>query len=600
VDASEVWLTVADDADYDETLDGVRAVVAGYPGLRSTVRTYADDRVTAVSASTGDDLVVRVTGENYAQLQATAEDVQEALKTVEGVISPQVEQLVMQPTVSVQVDLAAAQRYGLRPGDVRREASALISGLTVGSLYEQQAIFDVVVWGGPQTRTSVERMKDMLVHTPSGQPVRLGDVAAVSIAPTPTVISHDGVRRTLDVTAEVRGRDAADVAADATERLRQMTFEDEYVAEVLGDSVERAADARNVLLATIAAAALAFLLLQAGTNSWRAAAVLFVATPLAAGGALLAGYLLGGAWSIPVLGAIVATVGLALRQSLVLVRRAQVLHGVRREAAPVEALRAAAREQAPAVLIAVLATAALFVPAAVMGGGAGLEIFQPFAIALLLGLVTSTLVVLFLVPALLATVRGLRPTPVIGPDTPDGEPDEATQANFAVQPRSHDNDELTVGKGSAPMNRARSYGIASLVTAAALGVAGCQTSASGAEEAADAIAAAASVEEDPGGGPARLTLTPEALERLRLETSTVGGSPGAMVVPYSAVIYDADGATWTFVEREEGVFQREAITITSVNGENVVLGAGPQPGTDVVTVAAAELVGVEAGISGGE
>jgi hypothetical protein len=73
-----------------------------------------------------------------------------------------------------------------------------------------------------------------------------------------------------------------------------------------------------------------------------------------------------------------------------------------------------------------------------------------------------------------------------------------------------------------------------------------------------------------------------------------------MVVPYAAVIYDADGATWTFVQLDEGVFQREAITIVSVDGENVVLSAGPQPGTDVVTVAAAELVGVEAGISGGE
>ena len=74
--------------------------------------TYADDRMAAVSATTGDDLVVRVSGEDYPTLLATAEDVQEALKTVEGVISPQVEPLVTQPTVSVQVNLAAAQRSG--------------------------------------------------------------------------------------------------------------------------------------------------------------------------------------------------------------------------------------------------------------------------------------------------------------------------------------------------------------------------------------------------------------------------------------------------------------------------------------------------------
>jgi hypothetical protein len=66
------------------------------------------------------------------------------------------------------------------------------------------------------------------------------------------------------------------------------------------------------------------------------------------------------------------------------------------------------------------------------------------------------------------------------------------------------------------------------------------------------------------------------------------------------VIYDADGATWTFVELEDGVYQRQPITIASVEGENVRLSAGPSAGTEVVTVAAAELVGVEAGISGGE
>jgi hypothetical protein len=73
-----------------------------------------------------------------------------------------------------------------------------------------------------------------------------------------------------------------------------------------------------------------------------------------------------------------------------------------------------------------------------------------------------------------------------------------------------------------------------------------------------------------------------------------------LVLPYAAVIYDADGDTWTFVELESGVYRRAPITVASVDGDDVRLSAGPAPGTDVVTVAAAELVGVEAGISGGE
>jgi Cu/Ag efflux pump CusA len=596
VDASEIWVTVDEEADHGGTLDAVRTVVAGYPGLRSQVGTYADDRISAVSESTGDDLVVRVSGEDYPTLQATAKQVQVALRTVEGVISPEVEPLVSQPTVSVKVDLPAAQRLGLRPGDVRREVSTLMSGLTVGSLYERQAIFDVVVWGGPQTRTGVDQLKAMQVHTPSGRSVRLGDVATVEVQPTPTVVSHDGVTRSLDVTAEVRGRDAADVAAAATDRLRQMTFENEYRAEVLGDAAERGEAQRNVLLAGMAAAVIAFLLLQAAVNSWRGALVLVLSAPLAAAGALLAGHLVGGAWTASVLAAVVALPALAMRQSLVLVRRAQVLHGPRGQTEPADALRSAAREQAPPVLIAVLVTAALFLPAAVTGGGAGLEILQPFAVALLFGLVTSTAVVLVLVPSLLAAVGGLRPAPVVGPDTPDGEPPQALGQRPTHE--FHDNDVQRQESG-AVMKTARSYGIASLFMAAGFGLAGCQAVASG-SQAEEAIAAAASVETDANGGPATLTLTEAALGRLRLETSTVQGSAGQLVLPYAAVIYDADGDTWTFVELESGVYRRAPITVASVDGDDVRLSAGPAPGTDVVTVAAAELVGVEAGISGGE
>jgi Cu/Ag efflux pump CusA len=596
VDAGEIWLTIDEDADYSATLTAVRSTVRAYPGLRSQVQTYADDRVAAVSASSGDSLVVRVSGDDFTTLRATADQVARVLKTVEGVVSPQVETQVSQPTVAIQVDLAAAQRNGLQPGDVRREVSTLVSGLTVGSLYEQQAIFDVVVWGGPQTRSNVEALRSLLIHTPTGQAVRLGDLAAVDVAPTPNVISHDAVARTLDVTAEVRGRDAAEVAQDATRRLQQETFPFEYRAEVLGDAAERS-DARSlVLLAAIGVALLVFLLLQAATSSWRGAAALFVVTPLAAAGALVAAYLVGGARSAGVLAAVLAVVALAVRQSLVLIRGAQVRFGTDDGPDAAGALRSAAREQAPRVLVAVLATAAAFLPAAVLGG-AGLELLQQFAVALIGGLITSTLVVLFLVPPVIAAVGGLRPAPVVGPDTPDGEPPDAgAEPEQPGKHQFHDNT-TTPQREGAVMRTGRSYGIASLFVAAGLGLAGCQTVA-GAET--DPANAPASVEAAPNGGPARLTVMDEAVQRLGIQTVPVAGEPGALVIPYSAVVYDADGATWAFVQEDTGVYRRALIAITSVDAANAVLSGGPPPGTPVVTVGAAELVGVEAGISGGE
>jgi hypothetical protein len=400
------------------------------------------------------------------------------------------------------------------------------------------------------------------------------------------------------------------VAQDATERLRQMTFPNEYRAEVVGDAVERAEARWEVQLAGIAAALLIFLLLQAATNSWRGAAVLFVAAPLAAAGPLLAAALVGGARNAGVLAAILAVVALAVRQSLVVVRRAQVLLGLSDETTPVDALRAAARDQAPPVVVPVLATAAVFMPAALMGG-AGLELLQPFSIALLGGLVTSTVVVLFLVPALLATVGGLRPAPAVGPDTPDGEPGpgSASQGRHAGSDREvvvRDEDVVgdtamvreALARGEAHMRAVRRYGIASLFLSAGLGLAGCQTAAIGAES--GTAQGAATVESSPDGGPSRLTLTEEAVQRLALQTAPVAGEPGALVIPYSAVVYDAQGGAWSFVELEPRVYQRAPITITTIVGDQVTLSDGPPPASPVVTVAAAELVGVEAGISGGE
>jgi hypothetical protein len=144
------------------------------------------------------------------------------------------------------------------------------------------------------------------------------------------------------------------------------------------------------------------------------------------------------------------------------------------------------------------------------------------------------------------------------------------------------------------MESGRSHGIASLLLVLGLGLAGCQTSASAESAAADA---AAWVETAADGGPSRLTVSEEAGLRLGLETTAVG-TDGKL--PYAAVVYDADGGAWAFVESGPWAYQRQSVTITGIDGPWASVSAGPPAGARVVTVGAAELVGVEAGISGGE
>ena len=141
----------------------------------------------------------------------------------------------------------------------------------------------------------------------------------------------------------------------------------------------------------------------------------------------------------------------------------------------------------------------------------------------------------------------------------------------------------------------RAHVIAALLTCTAL--AGCQDAASAEEDALEEVAA---LETPADGSPGIVTLSAAAHDRLGIETTPVEGTSARLVVPYAALIYDVDGSSWVFVELEERTYQRAPVTVDDKDGEDLVLSAGPDAGTPVVTVGAAELVGVETGIDGEE
>jgi Cu/Ag efflux pump CusA len=408
----ELWLRVAPAADLGTTTGKVERVVAGYPGLRYSTSSYPQERVRAAEAGPTHPLVVRVFGADFGTLRTQAEKVREALSSVQGVRGAQVETVPEEPTLQIEVDLAAADRYGVKPGDVRRAATTLLSGLPVGSLYEQQEIFDVVVWGQPAARRSLASVRDLFVDRPDGGRVRLSDVADVRIGPYPTAVRHDDVRRSLDVTADVEGRGVDAVRAAAEDRVRALAFPLEYHAEVLGDgdggaAVAAGAGVRGRWLAAVmlVVAAAVVLLLQAATRSWRSAAMLVLTLPLALVGGVLTAPLAGGARTLGALLGLLAVLGIALRAGLLLVREFGRLEQDGVPPGPELVLRGT-RERVGPVLLTALATAALVLPFAVSGTVAGTELLHPLAVVVLGALVSSTLVVLLVLPVLqLGTTR---------------------------------------------------------------------------------------------------------------------------------------------------------------------------------------------------
>jgi Cu/Ag efflux pump CusA len=402
VDVNSAQLAVSIDpaANYDATVDAIRKVVAGYPGIRSDVQTYLKERTKQALTGSSDDIVVRISGPELGVLRSKAEEVRKSLAQIAGTADVHTEFQVDQPQVDIQVDLAKAQRYGLKPGDVRRAASTLVAGIEAGSLFEEQKVFEVVVWGTPQTRQSLSSIRELLIDTPNGGQVRLGDVATVSIAPTPNVIHHETVSRRIDVSLNVRGRDPDAVVRDAQERLSAIKFPLEYHAQVLGEYQERQADQRRLLGFGIAAAIGVFLLLQAALGSWRLAALAFFTLPSALVGGVLAALALGNVLSLGSLIGLLAVFGIAVRNSIMLIDHYQHLEPHEGETfGPEFVLRGAGERLAP-ILMTALAAGLALLPLVIFGDIPGQEIARPMAIVIIGGLVTSTLLNLFIVPAL--------------------------------------------------------------------------------------------------------------------------------------------------------------------------------------------------------
>src|SRR4051794_26044294 len=283
VNSGEVWLSIDSKADYDRTLSAVRQVLHGYPGIQSDLVTYTDKRVReAVTNSASDDLVVRIYGNDNSVLNAKAQEVLGIISGVPGVDQPHVVSAQVAPAVEIEVSVAKAAKWGLKPGDVRRSAATLVAATIAGNLFENQKVYEVVVWGVPGVRQNLDTIRDLRIDAPVGgagngpTQVRLADVADVRLVPKAEVILHDQVSRAIDVVANVRGRGVSAVSADVKNRLRQVTFPQEHHLEVLGETSSQSSAGFLLWSAIIGIAILVFFLLQAAFGSWRLASLYYV------------------------------------------------------------------------------------------------------------------------------------------------------------------------------------------------------------------------------------------------------------------------------------------------------------------------------------
>jgi Cu/Ag efflux pump CusA len=402
VNAGQVWVSIDPKADYEETVDAVEDAVATYPGMRGEVGTYLSAKLREALTGESDSITVRVYGSNLDIIRAKAEEIRAAMAKIPGIENPQVELQTEEPSIEVKVDVDSAAQYGLKPGDIRRATSAIVGGITVGALFEDQKVFDVVVWGRPEMRDNIDDVRNLMINSENGPQVRLAQVAEVRIAPATSIIRRQGSSRRIDVSAKVDERPLGDVATEVANTVKQITFPFEHHAEVLGEYKEQRAALRSIYGYMAAAVVLMFLLTQAVLRSWALTALSLLGVPITILGGLAAIALTDGVFSLGSLLGLGAALALTVRQGIDLVAHFQHLQMHEGEPFGEALVRRGVKEKFPSILTSSVTMLVLMLPFALLGDVAGLEIAYPLAVGAVGGIVTSALAILLVLPAVYA------------------------------------------------------------------------------------------------------------------------------------------------------------------------------------------------------
>jgi CzcA family heavy metal efflux pump len=400
IDFTELWISLDPDVPYDETVDNVRQIVDGYPGLFRDLLTYLRERIKEVLTGTSGAVVVRIFGPDLERLETKADELAGRLASIDGVGDLHVQHQTLIPEIRIDFKPEPAAVFGLTPGDLRRVTETLLTGTKVGELYDEQKVFDVVVRGTPDVGANIDALRAVLIDTPGGGAVPLRDVADVYLAPTPNQVTREAGSRRIDVTLNPAGRTLDAVARDVQQVVSQLTFDQGYYPEVLGEYAELAQSRQRILIAGLISVIAIVLLLHAVFDSARMGFIIFLSLPGALIGGVVGALLGGGVLSLGSWIGFITVLGISARNGIMLVSHYRHLETEEGVAFGRELVLRGAEERLAPILMTTMTTWLALLPLVLGGVRPGQEVEHPMAVVILGGLVTSALVNLLVVPAL--------------------------------------------------------------------------------------------------------------------------------------------------------------------------------------------------------
>ncbi len=377
--------------------DEVRAKLNAIPGVAVTVGQPLGHRIDHMLSGTKAAIAIKIFGTDLSTIQMTGNSIKAAIADIEGLVDLSIEQQASTPQILIKARREALAFYGISTGEFKRFVELAFSGEKMSDIYEGQRRYDVVLKLDDKYTGSADAIGKVLIDTGFGSKVPLEEVAEIVSTTGPGAISRENVQRKLVVSANVSGRDVGSVVEDIREAVASsITLPEGYRIEYGGQFESAGKASRTLALATILAVFVIFLLLYAEFRDLGLSLIVLASLPLALIGGVFAVWISSAVISIPAIIGFITLFGIATRNGVLLINRYR--HLQEGGTSLHRSIHEGSVDRLNPILMTALTSALALIPLVVNGDKTGNEIQSPMAVVVLGGLVSSTLLNIFVVP----------------------------------------------------------------------------------------------------------------------------------------------------------------------------------------------------------
>lgn len=385
------------DRSKDEFMADVRAKLAAIPGIATTVGQPLGHRIDHMLSGTRASIAIKLFGTDLSRMYMMGNRIKTSISGIEGLVDVNVEQQTETPQLQIRAKRDMLAQYGISIEQFNKFVELAFSGEKLSEIYEGQRSFDLVLKLNDDYTGSVDKVKAALIDTEDGGKVPLEEVAEIVSVGGPNSISRENVQRKMVVSANISGRDLESVVNDIKANIeRDIELPEGYRIEYGGQFENAEAATRTLVLAFIAAVVVIFLLLYIEFKNTALSGIILLNLPLALIGGVFAIFVTSKIMSIPAIIGFITLFGIATRNGILLISNYQ--HRIGSNASLREIVVKGSLDRLNPILMTALTAALALIPMIINGDKSGNEIQSPMAVVVLGGLITSTLLNIYVIP----------------------------------------------------------------------------------------------------------------------------------------------------------------------------------------------------------